>query len=134
MTTLAVATGQNMTLTVEGAALGWSKTITLNDSQGVIDVTSRSSAQWGESLAGRREWTIDFDGFFIYNSVSKKVLFDHFNTHVPATISAIITMPDSSTYTGECLVESLTLDGNFEDAITCSGSLRGTGALAASVS
>lgn len=134
MTTLAVATGQNMTLTVEGAALGWSKTITLNLSQGVIDATSRSSSQWGESLAGRREWTVDFDGFFIYNNVSKKVLQYHYTNQLPATLSAVITMPDSSTYTGECLIESLTFDGNFEDAITCSGSLRGTGALTASVS
>jgi predicted secreted protein len=85
-------------------------------------------------LVARRGWTIDFDGLFIYNDVAKKVLLNHFSDQSPAAITAIVTMPDTATYTGECILTSMDFTGPYEDALTISGTLQGTGELTVSVS
>jgi len=132
--TTAATSGQTMTLTIEGAALGESRSFAIHFSQGEIDATSRDSARWGEFLVGRREWTIDFEGLYIYNNVAKKVLQSHFTAALPTALTVILMMPDTATFTGECHLTSMDYDGPAEDAVTISGSLKGTGALTASVS
>ena len=132
--TTAATSGQTMTLTVNGAALGETRSFAIHFSQGEIDATSRDSARWGEFLKGRREWTIDFEGLFIYNNVAKKIFQSYFTAATPTTLTIILTMPDTATYTGTCLLTSMDYDGPAEDAVTISGSLKGTGALVASVS
>lgn len=133
MTTGAV-TGLNMTLSCEGDVLGGQRSVSVNFAQGTIDVSSRDSARWGEYLAGRRDWTIDFEALYIYDDVAKRVLQNHFTAGSPATISIIVTMPDGITYTGEAILTSLNFNGPFEDALTASGSLQGTDALTPSAS
>ena len=133
MATAAVS-GINMTLTIEGDPLGESRSFTIRFAQSLIDATSRDSAQWGESILGRREWTIDFEGLYIYNDVAKKCLLNHYSAKSPAQLTCVITMPDTATYTGECYLTSMDFAGPYEDALTISGSLQGTGAIAVSVS
>ena len=133
MTTAAV-TGKNMTLSVEGDLMSEARSFALHFAQATIDVTSKDSDDWGDFLAGRKEWSIDFEGMFIYNDVAKKVLCNHFIHGTPTTMTCIITMPDTSTFSGECVLESMDFDGPAEEALTISGSLKGRGALAHSVS
>jgi predicted secreted protein len=133
MTTAAV-TGKSMTLSVEGDLMSEARSFALHFAQNTIDVTSKDSDDWGDFLAGRKEWSIDFEGMFIYNDVAKKVLCNHFIDGTPTTITCIITMPDTSTFSGECVLESMDFDGPAEEALTISGSLKGRGALAHSVS
>lgn len=128
------ASGLTMTLTAEGDVLGGAKSITLSFSQATIDVTSADSAREGEYLAGRRDYTIDVDALYIYNDVAKKVLQAHIVDGTPATVTVIVTMPDSATYTGEGIVTSLVYTGPFEDAVTATASIQITDGLTASTS
>ena len=133
MTTAAV-TGKNMTLSVEGDLMAEAQSFALHFAQSMIDVTSKDSNNWGDFLSGRKEWTVDFSGLYIYNDVAKKCLQDHFITGTPATLTLIITMPDSATFTGEAVLESMDYEGPVEEVLTISGSLKGQGTLTASVS
>jgi predicted secreted protein len=123
-----------MTLSCEGDILGGARSVALNFAQETIDVTSRDSSKWGEFLASRRTWTIDFDALSIYTDIAKKVLVNHYTAGSPATITVIVTMPDGITYTGEAILTSFTFNGPFEDALTATGTLQGTDALVASAS
>jgi predicted secreted protein len=133
MTTNAV-TGKNMTLSVEGDLMAEATSFSLHFSQAQIDVTSKDSNLWGDFLGGRKEWTVDFSGMYIYNDVAKKCIQAHFIDGTPATLTLIITMPDGATFTGEAVMESMDYEGPAEEALTISGSLKGQGALTASAS
>ena len=133
MTTTGVS-GLSFTLSAETAALAESRNFTLNMSQGLIDITSRDSSQWREVLAGTREWSIDFDGLWVYNDLAKKYIMYHYTDHSPATLTIVLTDANAITFTGECYVESLTLPAPYEDVATFSGTLRGTSTLTPSAS
>jgi len=127
-------TGKSMTMSVEGALLAESQNFAIHFSANTIDVTNRDSSWHGEYLVGRDEWTVDFDGLFIYNDLAKKYLQYYWSDRTPATLTIVITMPDTSTYTGEAILTSLDYEGPFEDALKLSGSLQGTAVLTASAS
>lgn len=133
MTTSAVS-GLTVTLTAEGIALGAAKNYTLTINQATIDTTSDDSSRWGEYIVGRREWTIDIDCLYIYTDVAQKIFEEHITAEDPAEIDIVLTMPDGRTYTGVCIVTSITYTSNFEDVITASVSLQGTDALATTTS
>jgi predicted secreted protein len=133
MTTGAV-TGANCTLACEGDILGGQLNLSLDVTQEAIDASSRDSSRWGESLPGTKKWSISLDAVYIYNDVAKKVIQDHILTGSPATISVIITMPDSATYTGECMVSAFNLAAPYNDMLKMTATLDGTDALLASVS
>jgi len=133
MTTAAV-TGKNMTLSVEGDLMAEAQSFALHFAQSLIDVTSKDSDSWGDFLGGRKEWTVDFSGLYIYNDVAKRAIQAHFITGTPATLTLIITMPDGQTFTGEAVMESMDYEGPAEEALTLSGSLKGQGVLTPSVS
>jgi TP901-1 family phage major tail protein len=133
MTTAAV-TGKLMTLSIEGDLMAENQSFALHFAGASIDVTSKDSDNWGEFLQGRKEWSIDFNGMYIYNDVAKRALQAHFLTGTPADLDIIITMPDGATFTGSAVLESMDYEGPAEEALTISGSLKGRGALTPSVS
>jgi len=126
--------GHSMTMTVEGAALAESQTFSIHFTVATIDVTNRDSSWHGEYLQGRDEWTIDFDGLYIYDDLAKKYLQYYWSDRTPATLSIIVTMPDANTYTGEAILTSLDYEGPHEDKLSISGSLQGTAVLTCSAS
>lgn len=139
MTTNAV-TGKSMTLSVEGDLLAEAQSFSFHFAQAQIDVTSKDSDNWGDYLAGRKEWSIDFSGLYIYNDYGQRALKNHalaYTALVPIALPhlhLILTMPDGQTFTGEAILESLDYEGPAEEALTYSGSLKGAGALVPSAS
>lgn len=127
--------GKLMTITLDGAALGYSQSFTVNMTESPIDVTNRDSSWWGEYLRGRREWSIDFSGLYSSTDVGKKVLQDFYDDHTDATVSVILTLADGTiTLSGDAILTGLTYDGPHEDAATMSGTLQGTSTLTQSSS
>jgi predicted secreted protein len=133
MTTAAVK-GNSMSLSIEGDILAESQSCALHFAQSTIDATSKDSDAWGDFLAGLKEWSVDFSAAYIHDDVAKKVLVNHFTNSSPAALTLIVTMPDGETYTGEAVLESMDIDGPNNELCTLSGSLKGKGALTASVS
>jgi len=127
--------GVLMTMSVEGSLLAESRSYTVHMTEDTIDITNRDTSWWGEHLAGRREWTIDFEGLYIYTDLGKKYLQYYWSDKTPATLTIILTLADgTNTLTGEAILTRLDYDGPFEGAATISGSLQGTAVLTASAS
>jgi predicted secreted protein len=133
MTTAAI-TGQAISLTIGGDAVAGSTSFSLSLNKATVDVTSRDDAFQAAFLNGRRDWTIDIDALYVYTDVAKKILWTEANSGTPASVSAVITMPDGATLTGTVLVTSFSLAMPAEDAVTYTCSLQGTGALTISAS
>lgn len=127
--------GKLMTMTLDGQALGESRDLTFHFAGGTIDITNRDSSWWGTYLRGRVDWSIDFEGLYIYTDIGKKVLQNYMTTHSDAEIAIIVTLADGTvTLTGNVILTSLDYAGPYEDAATISGTLQGTGELTPSAS
>ena len=126
--------GKNMTMSIEGDPIGESQDFTLRFAISLIDVTSRDSDSWGDCLTGRKEWSIDFSGLYIYNDIAQKVFRNHVISDSPPDIDIVITMPDTATLMGTAILTSFEYAAPYEGALTISGTLQGRGALTASVS
>jgi len=127
-------TGKSMTLTIEGDALANTRNFTLNGTTATIDTSNRDGNDWREFITGLKEWSIDFDGLYIYTDIAYAILMEHFSTGSPASLTCIITMPDSDTFSGECILESWSLTGPYDEVLTLSGTLKGTSTLVDSIS
>jgi TP901-1 family phage major tail protein len=128
--------GKTLTMSIEGDAIGESRDFTIRFAIAQIDVSSRDSDDWGDYLTGRKEWSIDFTGLYIYNDISQKVFLNHVTEGSPSDIDVVITFPspDSKTLTGVAILTSYEISAPYEDAVTISGTLQGRGALEASTS
>ena len=126
--------GSLMTISLEGDALAECRNLVLHFAQQSIDVTSRDNNTWEDFITGRRGWTIDFEGMYIYSDVAYKVLQNHFTDQTPTAITVIVTMPDAKTFTGEAILESMDLNAPYDDVLSISGTLKGQGSLTESTS
>ena len=126
--------GKNMTVSIEGDPIGESQDFTLRFTISQIDVTSRDSDSWGDYLTGRKEWSIDFSGLYIYNDIAQKVFRNHVISDSPSDIDVIITMPDNATFSGKAILTTFEYAAPHEGALTISGTLQGRGAITPSTS
>jgi predicted secreted protein len=126
--------GSLMTLSIQGDALGECRALTLHFTQATIDVTSRDNNTWDDFLAGRRGWSIDFEGMYIYTDIAYKALQNHATDLSPSSLTVVVTMPDNKTFSGSGVLESLDLSGPYDDACTISGTIKGKGTLSESTS
>ena len=133
MTTNA-ASGLTMTLSIAGAAVGAGRSNTLTINQAPIDTTSDDSSRWGDFIFGRRDWSVDMENLYIYTDAAQIYLEEHLTAGNPATVALIWTMPDTRTYTGTAIVTSYSFSRNYEDVITFTATLQGTGAIVTSTS
>jgi predicted secreted protein len=132
---MAEVTGRLMSLSLDGATLGYSTDFDISMDTAIIDVTSRSSSQWRSLLRGTRAWTITFSGFYVDTDVGKKVLQDWVDDATDADITVILTLADGTiTLSGSALLSNLTYTGPFAGGATYSGTLEGTSTLTQSSS
>lgn len=126
--------GSLMTVSFEGDALAECRNLVLHFTQQTIDVTSRDNNAWEDFIGGRRGWSVDFEGMYIYTDVGYKVLQNHYTDLSPTAITVVITMPDAKTFTGEAILESMDLNAPYDDVLSVSGTLKGQGTLTESTS
>lgn len=133
MTTSAVS-GYSLILSIEGDALAESRSFTLTMNQSLIDATSRDSAYWHEHIRNTRDWEVAFEGLYIYNDVAKKCLQNHYASASPASLTVLLTFPNAEYLSGEAKLVSMTYTGPYNEALTISGTLKGSGVLTQSAS
>lgn len=133
MTTDAVS-GLTVVLTVDGAAVGATRDYTFTINQAVIDTTSDDAARWETLLASRRDWSMDIGCLYIYNDAAQVYIEEHLTEANPTSIALIWTLPDGRTFTGTALVTSYAITRAYEEVITMSVSLKGTGPIVTSTS
>ncbi|MBN8211094.1 phage major tail protein, TP901-1 family [Bacillus sp. NTK071] len=112
-----------------GQLLAGQRNASLSRSAESIDATSKDSAgNWKESVSGFKEWSIDCDGAFVESDVAFSLLEAAFLNG--DKVVAYIEFPSGQKYEGETTITDFSLDLPYDDLVTYSLSLQGSGVLA----
>lgn len=106
--------------------LGGKKGASLSISSDTIDTTTADSEGWKEKDYGFKEWSISTDGLLVANDTCYDAVEDALFNGTALDIEVI---RDGKKYTGQCLITSLESDAPFDDNMSYSVNLEGTGAL-----
>ncbi|PER08882.1 phage major tail protein, TP901-1 family [Bacillus cereus] len=111
-----------------GKLLAGQRNATLSRSAETVDATSKdTSGFWKENLAGFKEWSIDCDGAFIESDTAYGLLETAFINSNNVTV--YIELPSGTKYKGETTITDFSLEFPYDDLVTYSISLQGSGAL-----
>jgi TP901-1 family phage major tail protein len=111
-----------------GQVLAGQRNATLSRSAETIDATAKDSAgNWTESLQGFKSFSIDADGAFVESDVAYGLLETAFVNG--ENVEAYLEFPSGVKYEGSCTITDFSLEFPFDDLVTYSISLQGSGAL-----
>ncbi|MDA1958186.1 phage major tail protein, TP901-1 family [Bacillus cereus group sp. BcHK114] len=111
-----------------GKLLAGQRNATLSRSAETVDATSKDTAGfWKESLAGFKEWSIDCDGAFVESDAAYGLLETAFLNS--ENVNVYIELPSGTKYKGNCTITDFSLEFPYDDLVTYSISLQGSGAL-----
>lgn len=113
---------------INGKLLGGQRNATLSRSSETIDSTSKDSdGNWTESLPGFKSWSVDTDGAFIESDEAYKIIEQRFLDGEDVVV--YIEMPSKNKYVGNCVITDASLEAPYDDLVSYSLSLQGSGAL-----
>ncbi|MFB5197882.1 phage major tail protein, TP901-1 family [Neobacillus sp. KR4-4] len=129
---MAKITGMNCKLYIKDATTGkllaGQRNATLNRSAESIDATSKDTAGfWKESLQGFKEWSVDADGAFVESDEAYGLLEQAFIDSTNVVV--YLQLPSGTKYEGSCTITDFSLEMPYDDLVTYSISLQGSGAL-----
>ena len=132
---MGIVNGTNLVLyAVDGGtnyAFGHSRSFTLNIEANPIDVTSRTSAGWAESIMGARSFTLDFEGLVDYEDyIDPAWITAAINNRTKFLAKFTDNLEGSLVFNGYVYVSNMTIDSPMEDVVTYSGTLQGSELLA----
>ena len=114
--------------TVTGVVLAGQRSATLNRSAETIDTTTKDGDGWAESESGMKSWSIDCDGAYIESDAAYGTLETAFLAGTK--VDAYIQFPSGAKYSGKVVITDFPLEFPYDDLVTYSISLQGSGALA----
>lgn len=129
---MAKMTGMKCKVYIEDATTGkllaGQRNATLSRSAETVDATSKDTAGfWKESLAGFKEWSIDCDGAFVESDAAYGLLETAFLNS--KNVNVYIELPSGTKYKGNSTITDFSLEFPYDDLVTYSISLQGSGAL-----
>lgn len=101
---------------------------TLNRSAETLDITSKATEGWKESLAGLKEWSIDADGLLVESDEGFKALEDAFMDSEKIKIQ--LQTASGNKYEGDAIITDFPIEAPYDDVATYSLSFTGAGKLA----
>lgn len=111
-------------------AIAGQQGLTINRDKDTIEITSKDTeGGWKEFLVGFKEWSIDNDGVYVRNHDSHKLLAEIFNADDPVLVKVTNQKAKTDMFGGMALLTSYPIEAPYDDAVTYSLSLQGTGAL-----
>lgn len=112
----------------EEKILGGQRGATLNRSAETLDATSKDTEGfWKETLQGFKEWSIDTDGLLIESDEAYSVLEEKFLKS--ENVDVLVIMGSGTKYKGNAVITDFPLEMPYDDMVTYSLSLTGSGAL-----
>jgi TP901-1 family phage major tail protein len=104
--------------------------LTINRDKDTIEVTSKDTqGGWKENVVGFKEWSIDNDGVYVRDHGSHQLLKAIFDGDDPVLIKVTNQKAKTEMFAGLALLTSYPIEAPYDDAVTYSISLQGTGAL-----
>lgn len=127
-----VITGSEFVLyDIHQQPVAYSKNCALSLKQSLIDISTKDSDSWNDSMAGNRDWNISFDGLVSYNDKFDAGFFtDKMLSGEPFFIKfGVVQANFDYSYWGEVVIESISLNSKLNDVCSYEGKLVGVGDL-----
>src|SRR5690625_2542919 len=110
-------------------AIAGQQGLTINRDKDTIEVTSKDTeGGWKEFLGGTKEWSIDNDGVYVHNHESHNLLKGLYNGDDPVLIKVTNQKTETDMFGGLAILTSYPLEAPYDDAMTYTVNLQGTGA------
>lgn len=103
--------------------------LTINRDKDTIEVTSKDSQGWKQNIVGFKEWSIDNDGVYVRDHESHGLMKEAFDGDDPVLIKVTNQKAKTDLFGGLALVTSYPIEAPYDDAVTYTVTLTGTGAL-----
>lgn len=110
-------------------AIAGQQGLTINRDKDTFEVTSKDSDGWKQFLSGMKEWSIDNDGIYVRDHNSHKQLKEIFDGDEPVLIKVTNQKTETDMFGGLAILSSYPIEAPYDDAVTYTASLTGTGAL-----
>ena len=110
-------------------AIAGQQGLTINRDKDTFEVTSKDSDGWKEFMGAFKEWSIDNDGIYVRDSDSHKLLKELFESDEPFLIKVTNQKTETDLFGGMAILQSYPVEAPYDDAVTYTASLQGTGAL-----
>jgi predicted secreted protein len=110
---MATINGTTMLLLLDGAAIGCTRSATLNINNDAPDASCKSSSGWANHILGQRSWDVSFDGLYDpAGTTNFEALFDEIYERDSTLIMEFAQIDGTGggeVYRGNCLITSLTM-------------------------
>lgn len=118
--------GVDVLLKIGNNVLGGQRGATLNRSTNTIDITTKLSDEWSEKKAGIKEWSVDCDGLVVIDDTAFEALEAAYMNGTNVTVEMAL---GSIKYTGQAVITSFPIEAPYDDEVSYSVTLEGTGPL-----
>lgn len=109
-------------------AVGSQRDAKLNRDMGTVDVSTKSSGGWEESMAGNRSWSIEANALYVPDDTAYEALEDAWDAR--STVHVQVEEANGDTYDGDAYITSFPKSfPNSPEAVTIDVTFKGTGAL-----
>lgn len=110
-------------------AVAGQQSLTVNRDGDTIEVTSKDSAGWKEFIMGFKEWSMDQDGIYVRNEGSHKLIGKFWDNGEPILIKVTNQKDEYDMFAGMALITSYPIEAPYDDSVTFTINLQGTGKL-----
>jgi len=129
---MAKLAGKNMLVVVDGVVMAATKSFTLTINSNLIDITTKDSDAWGDTLYGFKDWEVSFDG--LYDPAATCNVEEVYDAIVADdTVYLEMAVIDGTggglVFSGNANSTGLTMSAGYNDAVSFSGTFKGAGLL-----
>lgn len=129
---MAKLAGKNMLVVVDGVVMAATKSFTLTINSNLIDITTKDSDAWGDTLYGFKDWEVSFDG--LYDPAATFGVEEVYDAIVADdTVYLEMAVIDGTggglVLSGNANSTGLTMSAAYNDAVSFSGTFKGAGVL-----
>ena len=110
-------------------AVAGQQSLTINRDGDTIEVTSKDSDGWKEFIMGFKEWSMDQDGIYVRNENSHKLIGSFYDSGEPILIKVTNQRDEIDMFAGMALITSYPIEAPYDDSVTYTMNLQGTGKL-----
>lgn len=122
--------GSALLIYIAGTAVAHSQSHSLSMEGDTRTASSATIGAWEEAEMTTLKWTCEGEALYVQGANNFEMLFDAFIAKAEVAVKFSTEVSGDTYYSGNALLTSLSADSPYNDTVTCSFSLKGSGALA----
>ncbi len=123
-----VKKGLDILVSIGKQSIGGQRNASVEMTSETIDVSCKTTGEWTAKIAGAKSWTAECDGMYFDGDAGYTAALTAFTAGNEVDVK-IADSESTVGFGGKAIITSMNIDAPYEDAMTYSISLEGTGEL-----